>query len=41
MGHAIFEGHKTERMETLGLMIGEIKNYTKEVEQSANRNTSI
>ena len=41
VGHAMFEDHKTERMETLRLMIGEIKNYTKEVEQSSNRNTSI
>ena len=41
MGHATFEDHKAERMETLRLMIGEIKNYTKEVEESAHRNTSI
>jgi hypothetical protein len=41
VGHAMFEDHKAERMETLRLMIGEIKNYTKEVEQSAHRNTSI
>ena len=41
MGHAMFEDHKTERVETLRAMISEIDAYTKEVEQSANKNTSI
>ena len=41
VGHAMFEDHKDERMKTLKLMIGEIKDYTKKVDQSAHRNTSI
>ena len=41
VGHAMFEDHKTERVETLRAMICEIDAYTKEVEQSASRNTSI
>jgi hypothetical protein len=41
VGHAMFEDHKTERVETLRTMISEIDAYTKEVEQSASKNTSI
>jgi hypothetical protein len=41
VGHAMFEDHKDERMETLRLMIGEIKSYTKEVDQSTHRNSHI